>query len=288
VGGSGSDLATAVAAAPNGTALVAGTFTASATFATPAPVTLQTTGTPGSFLASCAPSNFQLYDVQPSGFTFVAAAAGTGTVTPAGVATLLDGTVAVAGTFTGRITLGQGASAVTLTARGTRDAFAARYSPAGQPLWAVQEGAPSLATAAAGVAVANVEAGTPAAQRVIVTGSFSGTTTFGAGAAQQTLTATGKTDAFVAVYDGAGALLSVLDQGDPSHAGHVAGLATAALDPFGRWVGIAGTFDASVSLATSPAQTALASSSPIGDLFFECQALGSTTLARSPARATAA
>ncbi len=103
-----------------------------------------------------------------------------------------NGDVVAAGDFAGSIQFGQTFS----TSTSQYDAWVARFTPTGEPLWAKQLGSPGNQDAARGVAV-------DGAGHVVVAGLFSGTLQL-AGA---TLVSAGSSDIFVLKFDAAGDLL---------------------------------------------------------------------------------
>lgn len=92
------------------------------------------------------------------------------------VATDSSGNMIVAGTFSGSITLGGGAAA--LTSAGASDVFVVKLSPTGAVLWSVRLGGTGTETAAS-VAV-------DGAGNVLVTGRMDGPVDFGGGAVNGT------------------------------------------------------------------------------------------------------
>ncbi len=109
----------------------------------------------------------------------------------------------VSGTFAGTVDFDPGLSrpdgSDTLTARGFKDIFVAKYTPAGQLTWAVQFGgdSPSLGGLKSDIGT-NIEVDT--AGNVYVGGMFVGTGTFGT----KTLTAVNGGDTFVAKLNSSG------------------------------------------------------------------------------------
>ncbi len=112
------------------------------------------------------------------------------------------GNVVVVGSIMGTADFDPGPATFNLTSRGNRDAFVARYSPAGALLWA--ETFPGLAASsvAQGTAVAVDSAG-----NIEVAGSFSGAVNYDPGPGSTVLNAPSRTDAFVVKLDGSGRLL---------------------------------------------------------------------------------
>jgi len=124
--------------------------------------------------------------VRPGVVGNVLSAAGPGQAELTSVTRTVDGDRVVAGWFSGTVTLGEGASAVTRTADGI-DAMVARVSPAGTLRWVSVGGGPGGAT------LADVSVGVNG--HVVVAGRFTGGLDWGA------LTAVGAADGVVAMLD---------------------------------------------------------------------------------------
>lgn len=155
---------TGVARAPGGGAYVVGVFDGD-----DGPTTLQVGRGASAVTATVDSGGYQynaLYVLrmsQTGGVEWLKAFVGTGfsSVDDAAVAVAPDGDAVVTGVFRGDLVLGEGASAVTLQhgGDGSRDAFVARFSPAGGIEWALHlEGhgrsrAPDVAVAADGTIV---------------------------------------------------------------------------------------------------------------------------------------
>ena len=107
-------------------------------------------------------------------------AGGTGLDEGQGIATDGAGNSYATGRFSGTATFGAGeTNETTLTSAGDFDIFVARYDPSGALVWAKRAGG---GAGALGWGVA-----TDAAGNIYVTGGFSGTATFGAGEANETV-----------------------------------------------------------------------------------------------------
>ncbi len=143
------------------------------------------------------------------------------------------GNVYVSGYFTGIATFDGGANpAIELTTRNDFDAFLAAYSGDGDLLWVEQAGGAEQDTGR-GVAVGD-------GGRVFWTGSFTGTATWGTGAAAQTRTSAGSSDGFLARYHPDGTLERLLTVGG-SEGDDLRGVATVV--PFGgSFLFVTGTF----------------------------------------------
>jgi hypothetical protein len=130
----------------------------------------------------------------------------------AAVAVASDGSTYVTGHFAGVATFGQGTpqQQVDLTANGAQSAFLAKYASDGVTLaWAKMINTIGNETVSTGVAVASDGS-------AIVTGSFIGTTTFGLGAQQVSLTSAGSSDIFMAKYASDGTFKWVIQAGGVS------------------------------------------------------------------------
>lgn len=116
------------------------------------------------------------------------------------IAVLPDGSALITGTFIGTATFGAGESGETvLTSAYWYDIFVAKYNPDGTLAWAKKAGGISGNYGNGIVALPDGSA--------VVTGSFNGTTTFGAGeSGETTLTSVFAKDIFVAKYNPDGTL----------------------------------------------------------------------------------
>lgn len=115
------------------------------------------------------------------------------------ITTDATGNSLVIGQFGGTVDFDPGAGVANLSANGGTqpDAFVAKYTSAGNYVWAFQIGSATLDD---GYSIT-----TDAAGNVHVTGDFTGTADFDPGAGIANLTSTGSYDAFVAKYNSAGA-----------------------------------------------------------------------------------
>ncbi|MEP7218573.1 MAG: SBBP repeat-containing protein, partial [Bacteroidota bacterium] len=121
-GGSESDYATGIAADSAGNCFITGSFTGSAIFDT---TELSSRGQGDIFIAKYAPTG---------GLLWAAANGGGDDDVARGISTDGNGNAYIAGDFSGTAVFG----ASTIVSTGpARDLFAARYTPAGIPLWAV-------------------------------------------------------------------------------------------------------------------------------------------------------
>ena len=138
--------------------------------------------------------------VAPVGGIWGRSAGGTGDDYSQAVAVSADGSVFMTGRLDGEVAFGAGRLDETvLTAAGVRDAFVAKYDAHGLLDWAVTAGGDEDDC---GRGIAAADDGT-----VLVTGSFMGTATFGAGeAAETTLIAESGNDIFIAKYEQDGSL----------------------------------------------------------------------------------
>jgi uncharacterized delta-60 repeat protein len=115
------------------------------------------------------------------------------------ISALADGSCFVTGKFAANATFGPGeANATVLTLTGGADLFIAKFADDGSLTWAKKAGGTSNDM---GNGVAALSEGS-----CLVTGCFTGTATFGEGAAAATLTSAGNTDGFLAKYASGGSL----------------------------------------------------------------------------------
>jgi hypothetical protein len=196
VGLSGFNFGFAIAAFPDGSSVVTGSFSGSATFGAgeAEETTLTAAGSNDAFVARYGADGTLGWARQAAGTAFAAGQ---------GIATMPDGSCRVTGQFTAGSTFGAGeAGETTLTSAGESDIFVARYGADGALTWARSAGGPD---GEEGADVAVWPDGSCA-----VTGVFRsllGSATFGAGEANETtLTAAGSTDVFVARYEADGTL----------------------------------------------------------------------------------
>jgi UDP-3-O-[3-hydroxymyristoyl] glucosamine N-acyltransferase len=115
------------------------------------------------------------------------------------VATDAEGNVYVTGSAVGSTTLGEGEDSVVLSADAEGDVLIAKYDGTGRLLWARQ----SLGGGADGGVALAVDAG----GRVHVSGTVSGTASFGEGDATRTVLSAGEARGFLATYDADGVLV---------------------------------------------------------------------------------
>jgi hypothetical protein len=192
-GGPGETFAQAVAALPDGSCVVTGGFSDSATFGP---------GEPGeTTLVSAADFDFFIARYHADGGLAWARRAGGDPDTyqwGAALAVLPDGSVLVTGDFTGQATFGPGeANQTELQATGDHSAFLARYADSGDLIWARQ-----IDGIARGYDVAAGADGFTLAAKVF------GTVTLGPGEDKETvLSSDGGADIVVARYDHDGRLV---------------------------------------------------------------------------------
>lgn len=178
-GGTQDDNGSRVATDAAGNIYVAGDFRLSVAFGT-------------NTLTSAGGSDFYLLKFDPSGMLLWARqAGGAGNESNARVAVDAAGNALVTGAFQGTALFGTNA----LVSVGANDVFIAKFDPAGNVLWARQAGG-------SGEDLGN-ELTVGSAGSVFVAGEFTGLAGFGA----TNLNGLGGTDAFVAQYDAAGALV---------------------------------------------------------------------------------
>jgi hypothetical protein len=125
-----------------------------------------------------------------------------------GIAVDTSGNNVITGSFSGSTTFGAGEPNETiLTSTGSTDIFTAMYAPNGSLVWAVQAGGISWGDAGKGITV-DVEGNS------MITGSFTGRATFGAGEPNETvLASTGNIDIFIAKYAPHGSLVWAIQAG---------------------------------------------------------------------------
>ncbi|MBI3725225.1 hypothetical protein HY251_14940 [bacterium] len=230
IGGSGDDAALGVAAFADGTAVVTGYFSGSASF--DSQTTLASGGGNDAFVASFR---------KDGSLAWARSAGGTGDDSARAVSGFLDGSSTVVGSFAGTASFG----GLSLASAGASDVFVARYGPSGSLLWARSAGGAGD-DAALGVAVRPDGSS-------IVTGSFQGAATFGS----FSLASPAATGAFFASYRSDGTVQwakAISGTGDVAGAG-AAAFADGSFVLTGRFAGVAG-FDASTTLASAGASDA--------------------------------
>ncbi len=151
-GGTGNDEAKGVSALPDGSSIITGIFTGTATFGTTPP--LISTGYGDSFTAKVNADGSYAWAIE---------AGGTGNAAASGVSVLPDGSSIITGMFGGSVTFGD----TTLTSAGGGNSFTAKVNADGSYAWAIKGG---------GIAwgVSAFPDGSS-----IITGEFTGTATFG-------------------------------------------------------------------------------------------------------------
>ncbi len=191
-GGTGGDQGFGVGAYADGSVVISGYFSGTATFdLAEEPVTITSVGANDIFVAK--------YDSAGS-LVWAKRAGGTGTDLAYGAASFTGGGAVISGTFTGTARFGAGETNQTdLISAGDMDAFVAQYNSNGTLAWAKRGGA---TVADEGLACAAFSDG-----GAVTTGYYTGCATFGEGDQQVTLTSPGGYNLFVAVYDTTGALL---------------------------------------------------------------------------------
>ncbi|HLK44761.1 MAG TPA: hypothetical protein VKT18_02175, partial [Acidimicrobiales bacterium] len=224
-GGSGDDAGLGVAAFADGSCVVTGYFTGTATFGT---TTLTSGGGRDAFVASLKADGT---------LSWAVSAGGTGDDSGQAIAGFLDGSVTVVGSFSGTASFGSSAS---VTSTGGTDVFVARYSIGGKLLW-VRGAGGSGDDAALGVSIR------PDGNS-IVTGSYQAGATFGA----ISLPSSSGTSAFVACYRTDGVVAwaqSIAATGDVSGAS-CACFPDGSCAVTGRFSGSA-SFDASTTIVSA-------------------------------------
>jgi uncharacterized delta-60 repeat protein len=192
-GGRGNDSGFGITSLPDNSTIVTGFFKESAEFGQ---------GEPNeTVLTSARETDIFIARYNPDGtLTWAKRAGGTGPDYSYGITSLSDNSTIVTGIFKESAKFGQGESHETiLTSAGNFDIFLARYNPDGTLLWAKCAGG-SDEDDGYGIA-------TLSDNSTVVTGVFSGTTTFGQGEPNETILITDAGyDIFVARYNPSGTL----------------------------------------------------------------------------------
>ncbi len=165
-GGTGASIAYGVSARANGSSIITGTFEGTATFGT---TTLTSAGSYDTFTAKVNANGTYAWAIKGGGPSDDYAY---------GVSVRANGSSIITGFFMGTATFGS----TTLTSAGSADTFTAKVNANGTYAWATRGGGPGTEYANGVSARANGSS--------IITGSFSGTATFGA----TTLTSSGGSD----------------------------------------------------------------------------------------------
>jgi hypothetical protein len=160
----------AVAARPDGGAVLSGTFHFDATFGPgePTETPLSALGDTAAFVADYAPDGSFQWVAQAGGATVDGPWAGA-----EGVAFTSDGSTVAVGRFAEIATFGSGESTMTTLTGGGMELFVALYDPLGALIWARREGGAGW-DGADGVAMAADDA-------IFTVGTFSGAATYGVG-----------------------------------------------------------------------------------------------------------
>jgi uncharacterized delta-60 repeat protein len=193
-GGSDGEGGHSIAALPDGSAIVTGVFSGTATFGPGETGETILSGYVDIFIAKYNPNGSLVWAKR---------AGGSGWADGLGIAVLPDGSVFVTGCFAGSATFGPGESGE-ITLPGTEpfnyDIFIARYNHDGTLAWAKCAGGTNDD---GGYAIAVLSDGS-----VLLTGSFSDTATFGQGEGGEiTLLSAGEGDIFIARYNADGTLV---------------------------------------------------------------------------------
>ncbi len=223
-----------IAVAPDGTALVCGSFEGPTLFGAGevGETTLVSAGDKDVFLACYHPYGHLLW---------ARSAGGTGMDQGFSVAFASDGGAAVAGSFVPTAVFGAKLGATDAVAGGPPGMFLARYRPSGSLAWVV-----ASSSGAEGLAVATAPNG-----KILVQGAFQGAVTWGSGAGQSlALPDTGVSGAFLACYndDGTLAWLREVARGPNYHVAR-----RVMVRPDGR-IGLAGQYAQSITFAPGQPQ----------------------------------
>ena len=171
-GGTGADYGLGISALPDGSSIVTGVFSGTATFGS---TTLTSVGNDDVFTAKMNADGTWAWATQAGG-------TGGDSATGTGVSALPDGSSIVTGYFDGIATFGT----TTLTSAGSYDVFTAKMNADGTWAWATKAGGSGDEY---GYGISALPDGSS-----IVTGNFQGTATFGS----TTLTSAGTNDVFTA------------------------------------------------------------------------------------------
>jgi hypothetical protein len=249
-GGTSFDNGSSVSALADGSAIVAGYFSGTATFGS---TTLVSTGNEDVFVARMGPHGT---------WAWAARANGPSSDIARGVSALADGGAIVTGFFNGTATFGS----TTLISSTFDDIFVARINPNGTWTWATRAGGASIDS---GRGVSTLADGS-----AIVTGSFGGTATFGS----TTLISTGWDDVFVARVDPSGTWAWATSAGGPSsdYGYSVSALTDGSAIVTGFFNGTA-TFGSSTLISTGNEDVFVARTNPDGTWAWATRAGGSSS-----------
>ncbi len=251
-GGTGYDTANSVSALPDGSSIITGQFNDTATFGTTPP--LISTGLYDIFTAKVNADGSYAWAIR---------AGGTGNDTARGVSALADGSSIITGDFDGTATFGT----TTLISTGSYDTFTAKVNADGSYAWAIKAGGTGFDIARGVSALADGSS--------IITGSFSGTVTFGA----TTLTSDESANSFTAKVNADGSYawaikgggtgsafafgVSALPDGSSIITGVFSGTATFGTTPPLISAGGVDTFTARIGTNPPPAPTGVSASAGI-------------------------
>ncbi len=250
-GGSGYTEGLGVSALPDGSSIVTGSFSDTATFGS-------------TTLTSTAGTDDDVFvaKVDPSGtYVWATKAGGSGYDYGIAIGTLPDGSAIVTGYFSGTVTFGS----TTLTSAGNNDVFVAKVDPSGAWVWATRAGG-SLVDG--GNAISALPDGSS-----IVTGFFQGTVNFGS----TTLTSGGSDDVFVAKVDPSGAYVWATQAGGSSNdrGNAISALPDGSSIVTGYFLGTA-TFGSTTLTSTGGLDVFVAKVDPSGAYVWATQAGGSS------------
>ncbi len=189
-GGTGDAGAEGVSALADGSSIITGSFSGTATFGA---TTLTSTGNQDTFTAKVNANGSYAWATQSGG---------TGNAIAEGVSALADGSSIISGNFTGSATFG----ATILTSDGSYDSFTAKVNANGSYAWATKGGGAGFAVANGVSALADGSS--------IITGQFLGSATFGA----TTLTSDGPLNSFTAKVNADGSYAWATKAGGPGYA----------------------------------------------------------------------
>ena len=249
-GGASYDSARGIATDPRGDSYVTGEFSGTATFGAGEAneTVLEAVASSDVFVAKYDPDGALLWATSAGGAGYDSARA---------IATDPRGDSYVTGEFYGTATFGAGeANETVLEAGDSSDVFVAMYDSEGTLLWATSAGGAGYDSARA--IAADPRGGS------YVTGEFSGTATFGAGEADETVLEAGdSSDVFLAMYDRDGTLLWARSAGAGS-SGLGRGLAT---DPRGDSFYVTGEFSDTATFGAGEANETVLEAEAGSDVF---------------------
>ena len=192
-GGTDYDVGAAITTLSDNSIIVTGSFSGSATWGRgePCETALVSDGSDDIFVAKHNPDGTIAWAKRAGGTSYDVGAA---------ITTLSDNSIIVTGSFSGSATWGRGEPCETaLVSDGSDDIFVAKHNPDGTIAWAKRAGGTSNDAGQGIVTLSDYS--------IIVTGSFSGSATWGRGESNETpLVSDGSDDIFVAKHNSDGTI----------------------------------------------------------------------------------